>query len=66
VPLSEGQLVVADAGAVHATLFGEPAPGQAPGPRTDRVVLFAIGVDGVPAIHLEEALWLASDVLRTA
>jgi DNA/RNA-binding domain of Phe-tRNA-synthetase-like protein len=66
VPLSEGQLVVADAGAVHATLFGEPAPGHAPGPRTDRIVLFAIGVDGVPAIHLEEALWLACDVLRTA
>ena len=65
-PLPEGQLVVADAVAVHATLFGEPAPGHAPGPRTSRMVLFAVGVDGVPAIHLEEALWMASDVLRTA
>lgn len=64
--LSEGQLVVADADAVHATLFGEPAPGHAPGPRTNRIVLFAVGVAGVPAIHLEEALWVASDVLRTA
>jgi len=66
MPLPEGQLVVADAVAVHATLFGEPAPGHAPGSRTSRVVLFAVGVDGVPAIHLEEALWVASDVLGTA
>jgi DNA/RNA-binding domain of Phe-tRNA-synthetase-like protein len=66
LPLSEGQLVVADAGGVHAALFGEPAPGHGPGPRTSRIILFAVGVDGVPAIHLEEALWVASDVLRTA
>jgi DNA/RNA-binding domain of Phe-tRNA-synthetase-like protein len=64
--LTEGQLVVADAGAVHAPLFGQPALGHAPGPRTSRIVLFAVGVDGVPAIHVEEALWVASDVLRTA
>jgi len=64
--LSQGQLVVADAVAVQATLFGEPAPGHAPGPGTSRIVLFAVGVDGVPAIHLEEALWVASDVLRAA
>ena len=25
--------------------------------------LFAVGVDGVPDIHLEEALWLAADLL---
>jgi DNA/RNA-binding domain of Phe-tRNA-synthetase-like protein len=66
IVFSEGQLVVADATSVHATLFGEPAPGHAPGPRTDRIALFAVGVDGVPAIHLEEALWVASEVLRTA
>jgi len=65
-PLAEGQLVVADAGAVHATLFGEVVAAHAPGPRTSRIVLFAVGVDGVPAIHLEEALWVASDVLGTA
>ncbi|HTP23494.1 MAG TPA: hypothetical protein VMJ65_28065 [Solirubrobacteraceae bacterium] len=65
-PLPAGQLVVADVGCVHATLFGTPAPENAPGSRTNRVVLFAVGVDGVPAIHLEEALWVASDVLKTA
>lgn len=58
-----GRLVVADLGGVHATLFAEPDPGHAPGPRTRRMVLFAIGVEGVPAIHLEEALWVAGEVL---
>ena len=58
-----GQLVVADSGGVHATLFAEPGPGHVPGPRTRRMVLFAIGVEGVPAIHLEEALWVAVEVL---
>jgi DNA/RNA-binding domain of Phe-tRNA-synthetase-like protein len=66
IPVPDGQLVVADSGSVHATLFGEPAPGHSPGPRTERIVLFAIGVEGVPAIHLEEALWVATDVLKTA
>ncbi len=65
-PLPEGQLVVADSLSVHATLFGEPVASQAPGPRTRRMVLFSVGVDGVPAIHVEEALWLAADVLGTA
>ena len=63
IPLAEGQLVVADELTVHATLFGEPAPGHAPSSCTSRMVLFAIGVDGVPAIHVEEALWVAVDVL---
>ena len=62
-PLTAGQLIVADASRVHATLFGSPAPEHAPGPRTRRLVLFAVAVDGVPAIHAEEALWLAMDVL---
>jgi DNA/RNA-binding domain of Phe-tRNA-synthetase-like protein len=64
--LPEGQLVVADDRWIHATLFGQPAPGHAPGPGTRRIVLFSVGVDGVPAIHLEEALWVALDALETA
>lgn len=63
MPLPGGQLVVADASSIHATLFGDPVAGHLPGPRTQRVVLFAVGVDGVPAIHVEEALWVAADVL---
>jgi DNA/RNA-binding domain of Phe-tRNA-synthetase-like protein len=64
VLLPAGQLVVADAAAVHAALFGPPAPEHAPGPRTRRMVVFAVGVDGVPAIHVEEALWVATDALQ--
>jgi DNA/RNA-binding domain of Phe-tRNA-synthetase-like protein len=62
-PVPVGQLVVADREYVHATLFSEPAPEHAPGPRTERVVLFAVAVDGVPAIHVEEALWVSSDAI---
>ncbi len=66
VALPAEQLVVADRAAVHATLFGEPAPGHGPGPRTRRIVLFAVAVDGVPAIHVEEALWTAVDILEAS
>jgi DNA/RNA-binding domain of Phe-tRNA-synthetase-like protein len=62
--LPAGQLVVADADRVHATLFGANVPEHTPGPRTRRVVLFAVGVDGVPAIHVEEALWAATEVIE--
>lgn len=58
-----GSLVVADGSRAHAVLFAEPLPGRSPDTRTNQVVLFALGVDGVPDIHLEEALWLAADLL---
>jgi DNA/RNA-binding domain of Phe-tRNA-synthetase-like protein len=61
--LSAGQLVVADASRVHATLFGEPAPDHAPGPGAQRIVLYAVAVENVPAIHVEEALWVCTDLL---
>ena len=61
--LSPGSLVVADATTVHAPLFGELAPGHGAGPRTDRAVLFTVGVDGVPAIHVEESLWICLQLL---
>jgi DNA/RNA-binding domain of Phe-tRNA-synthetase-like protein len=62
-PLPAGQLVVADASRVHATLFEEPAD-QAPRSGPARIVLYAVAVDGVPAIHVEEALWVATDALE--
>ncbi len=62
--VSTGSLVVADHSSVHAPLFSPPAPGHGVGPRTARVALFSIGVDGVPAIHVEEALWLVVEWLR--
>ena len=62
--LPAGQVVVADRECVHATLFSEPVPEHRPGPRTSRVVLFAVAVDGVPAIHVEEALWVSTDAIE--
>ena len=60
-----GRLVVADSVRLHGTLFGEPERGHAPRRGTRRMVLFAVGVEGVPAIHLEEALWMAREVLES-
>jgi DNA/RNA-binding domain of Phe-tRNA-synthetase-like protein len=58
-----GSLVVADETGVLAPLLRDPLPAAAPGPRTRSVVLYAIGVPGVPEIHLHEALWQAHDAL---
>lgn len=63
--LAPGRLVVADARCVHAMLFGEVAPGHRVGRRTTHITLFAVGVDGVPEIHIEEALWVCVEVLST-
>jgi hypothetical protein len=54
---------VRDRRTVHAPLFGTPLPGHEPGPSTVTVVLYALGVAGVPQIHIDEALWLAADLL---
>jgi DNA/RNA-binding domain of Phe-tRNA-synthetase-like protein len=64
--LPAGRLVVADARRIHALLFADVAPDHRPGPRTQRLALFAIGVEGVPSIHLEEAIWVAREVLGEA
>ena len=60
-----GRLAVADAQRVHALLFGDVAPDHGVGRKTGRVALFAVGVDGVPAIHIEEALWVCVEVLNS-
>ena len=64
-PLAAKRLVVADALSVHALLFGPIAAGHEVTRQTSRLTLFAVGVDGVPDIHLEEALWVCTDVLGT-
>ena len=63
--LEAGRLVVADASRVHGLLFGEIAPGHCVTRRTRRIVLFSVGVDGVPSIHIEEALWLCAEILAS-
>ncbi len=64
--LAPGRIAIADARHVHALLFEEVAAGHAITRRSERVALFAVGVEGVPAIHLEEALWIAVEALRGA
>jgi DNA/RNA-binding domain of Phe-tRNA-synthetase-like protein len=64
--LPAGRLVVADAVQVHALLFGPVAPGHEVGSNTKRISAFAVAVEGVPEIHIEEALWLCADAMRSA
>lgn len=61
--LPAGRLVVADERHVHGMLFGDVAPGHGASSRTARVALFTVGVEGVPAIHIEEALWVCVEAL---
>jgi DNA/RNA-binding domain of Phe-tRNA-synthetase-like protein len=61
--LAPGRLVVADARHVHALLFGEIGPEGGVTPRTTRMALFAVAVGGVPAIAVEEALWVCVELL---
>jgi DNA/RNA-binding domain of Phe-tRNA-synthetase-like protein len=62
--LPAGHIVVADAHAPIAPLFGDPPPGYAVTRRTRELLLFAIRVDGVPLLAVEEALWACAEALR--
>ncbi len=55
--LPGGRLVVADTSAALGILFGELAPEHQPGARSTKVTLFAVQVDGVPTLYVEESLW---------
>ena len=62
--LPPGTLVVADAERPVSLLFGAGARGRGVTPKSRRTLLVAIQVGGVPAIAVEEALWLAAGVLQ--
>lgn len=62
-PLPTGQIVVADSRVPLAPLFGEPARAAVVARRTTRLLLYALSVDGVSRVHVEEALWQCADVL---
>jgi DNA/RNA-binding domain of Phe-tRNA-synthetase-like protein len=62
--LPVGTLVIADAERPVALLFGAVGSGRGVTPKTRRTLLVAVGVAGVPAIAVEEALWLAAGVMR--
>jgi DNA/RNA-binding domain of Phe-tRNA-synthetase-like protein len=64
-PLSVNQIVVADEDRSLAVLFGEVAEECGVVPETERMVLSALQVKGVPRISVEEALWTAAETLET-
>jgi DNA/RNA-binding domain of Phe-tRNA-synthetase-like protein len=62
--LPPGTLAIADEARPVALLFGAVAAGRGVNPRTKRTVVVAVQVQGVPEIAVEEAIWLAADVMR--
>jgi DNA/RNA-binding domain of Phe-tRNA-synthetase-like protein len=64
-PLSRGQIVIADDAGALAVLFGEAGSRAAVGRSTQRIVLAALQVAGVPAVSVEEALWTAAETVST-
>jgi DNA/RNA-binding domain of Phe-tRNA-synthetase-like protein len=63
--LSARQIVVADEERSLAVLFGELSEERGVTPDTERMVLCALRVKGVPHISVEEALWTAAETLET-
>jgi DNA/RNA-binding domain of Phe-tRNA-synthetase-like protein len=61
--IGAGRLVVADARGPVALLLGAVGAPFTPGPATRRLAIFAVRVAGVPAIHVDEALWACLDAL---
>jgi DNA/RNA-binding domain of Phe-tRNA-synthetase-like protein len=64
--LAPGRIVVADASGPVAVLFGDVAPSHRPGRDSARLRLFTVAVPGVPALHVEEALFGCADALSEA
>jgi DNA/RNA-binding domain of Phe-tRNA-synthetase-like protein len=64
--LPAGRLVVADASAPLAILFGELASDAAPTGASRRLALFAVQVAGVPELYVEEALWICGSSLQAS
>jgi len=62
--LPEGTLVIADDRRPVALLFGALASGRGVRPASRGTMLVAIGVSGVPEIAVEEALWMAAEILE--
>jgi DNA/RNA-binding domain of Phe-tRNA-synthetase-like protein len=62
--LPDGRIVVADDAGPVAVLFGATAADRLPGRDTERLLLFAVGAPGVPALHFEEALHCCAGALE--
>jgi DNA/RNA-binding domain of Phe-tRNA-synthetase-like protein len=63
VPLSAGQVVVADTRRALAVLFGDVADGCAVQTNSTAMVLAGVRVKGVPEVSVEEALWVAAETV---
>jgi DNA/RNA-binding domain of Phe-tRNA-synthetase-like protein len=63
LPLSSGQLVVADETRTLAVLFGETAEGCGVAKDSERLLFAAVRVKGVPEVSVEEALWVAAETV---
>ena len=63
--LPSGTLVIADEARPLALLFGATGADRGVSNKTERTLLCAIQVRGVPDIAVEEALWLAAGVMRS-
>ncbi|MEX2195659.1 MAG: phenylalanine--tRNA ligase beta subunit-related protein [Thermoleophilaceae bacterium] len=62
-PLPRGQVVVADAARTLAVLFGDLAEGRGVHPGTERMLLCAVQVKGVPDVSIDEALWIVTEIV---
>ena len=62
--LAQGTLIVADERRPVGLLFGETGEGYAVEPRSRRLSVAAVQVNGVPQIAVAEALWMAAATLR--
>ncbi|MGH2913439.1 MAG: hypothetical protein ACRDMX_00450 [Solirubrobacteraceae bacterium] len=62
-PVAPGTLVIADGTRACAQLFCEPFVACAAGPGSARATLFAVAVDGVSELHVQEALFCARELL---
>jgi DNA/RNA-binding domain of Phe-tRNA-synthetase-like protein len=61
--LSERQIVMADDAKPVALVLGEVSQAAGVTPETERMILCALRVKGVPPIAVEEALWTTAEVL---
>jgi hypothetical protein len=56
-------VVVADSSKPLAVLFGDTGDGYGVQWSSDRMVLAAVRVKGVPEVSIEEALWVAAETV---
>jgi DNA/RNA-binding domain of Phe-tRNA-synthetase-like protein len=64
--LPAGTLVIADESRPLGLLFGATGEGLGVRPKTQRTMICAVQVEGVPDIAVEEAMWMCEGVMAAA